>query len=206
MTLRAEFPIDDESVSNIHDLDFFFRDPVGVARSLLGRDLKTTLGGVETAGRIVEVEAYRGRDDPASHAYRGETPRNTHMFLDGGHVYVYFIYGVHYCVNIVAEKSGVGSGVLIRALQPLIGMEAMRRRRKVENDRNLTNGPGRLCQALGIDRSFSGEHCLRSERIRLEDGVLVPSDQVVCGPRIGISKAIELPWRFWIRGNRFVSR
>ena len=154
---------------------------------------------------IVEVEAY-GSNDPACHAFGGPSERNKVMFWDGGFCYVYFIYGAHHCVNVVTDKEGVGSAVLIRALEPVSGIDLMRRRRRGVEDRLLTNGPGKLCQALGIDASLGGENFMDSERIWLMPYRRFRREQVGQSPRIGISKAKTLPWRFFLRQNRWVSK
>ncbi|MDB5096563.1 MAG: 3-methyladenine glycosylase [Cyanobacteria bacterium RYN_339] len=152
------------------------------------------------AGRIVEVEAYLADDDPACHAHRGETARNRAMFGPPGRSYVYRIYGIHWCVNVVTEPEGRGCAVLIRALEPLVGLELMLANRK---NPALTNGPGRLCQALGIDGSLDQADLTRTGPLYLIKGK--PPEDVVATPRIGITKAADYPWRFFERGNRWVS-
>lgn len=173
-------------------------DSVSVARALIGAVL--TVNGV--GGRIVETEAY-DQHDPASHSYVGPTARNKVMFGPAGHVYVYRSYGIHWCLNIVCAADGHGAGVLIRALEPLDGLDTMRIRRAGCADRLLCAGPGRVGQALGINASFNGlDVCTPPFR-------LLPADQrykVVAGPRIGISKAQHQPWRFGLEGSRFLSR
>ncbi len=178
-------------------------DAVAVARRLLGAVLVRVVGGERRTGRIVETEAYRP-GDPASHAYRGETPRNRSMFGPPGLAYVYFTYGSCYCVNVVCEPSGVGAAVLVRALEPEEGHVAMAAARGRERD--LTSGPGRLCQALAIDRTLDGLDLLTSADLFLEAGEPVADDRIAATPRIGISQARELPWRFAIAGNPHVSR
>jgi len=185
---------------------FFLRPTLDVARDLLGARLTTTIRGVKTSGRIVEVEAYYGPTDPASHSYRGETPRNAPMFGPGGLCYVYLIYGLHHCVNVVTEKAGVGAAVLIRALEPVEGIAAMGRRRKSDDSAHLTNGPARLCEALKITRALSGHDLLRSGLIKLTPDEDIPDRAVGRSTRIGISKGKELDWRFFIRGNDWVSK
>jgi DNA-3-methyladenine glycosylase len=178
-------------------------DALDVARRLLGARLVRVVGGERRAGRIVETEAYRP-DDPASHAFRGQTPRNRSMFGPPGLAYVYFTYGSCFCVNVVCEPAGVGAAVLLRALEPEEGLEAMIGARGRERD--LASGPGRLCQALAIDRAQDGLDLLGSQELFLEAGEPVPDERVARTPRIGISQARELPWRFAIAGNPHLSR
>ncbi|HSV46334.1 MAG TPA: DNA-3-methyladenine glycosylase [Ramlibacter sp.] len=169
-----------------------------VARALIGATLMVDGAG----GRIVETEAYDGQD-PASHSYAGPNARNASMFGPPGRAYVYRSYGIHWCLNFVCREAGHGAGVLIRALEPLQGIEKMRERRGMESLRLLCAGPGRLGQALGITRALDG---LRLDQppfqVLAGDGGV----QVVRGPRIGISKAAEQPWRFGLAGSPFVSR
>ena len=180
-----------------------------VARGLLGQRLVRVVGGQRLSGLIVEVEAYIGEDDAACHAACGRTPRNKAMYGPPGHAYVYFIYGMHHCLNIVTEKEGFPAAVLIRALEPLRGLEIMRRHRPGKPDRELTNGPAKLCQALAIDRSFNGADLCTSQVLFIEEGRMVALEEIGTSSRIGI-KADELarsvPWRFHLQGNDFVSR
>ncbi len=176
-----------------------FLAPVAeVARALVGACV--TVDGV--GGRIVEVEAYDGID-PASHAHAGPTPRNASMFGPPGHLYVYRSYGIHWCMNFVCAERGHGAGVLIRALEPVHGIDRMRVRRGLDELRLLCAGPGRLCQALGIDRRHDG-CALDAAPFRLEPAT--GEVDVVTGPRIGISKAVDVPWRFGLARSRFLSR
>jgi DNA-3-methyladenine glycosylase len=184
---------------------FYEGDPCDVAVQLLNKVL--VMG--EQSGRIVEVEAYRGAEDPASHAFRGRTARNDVMFGPAGHLYVYFTYGMHYCCNAVCGEEGVAGAVLIRALEPLSGLDVMRdRRRKVGmDDRHLASGPAKLCQALGIDREMDGADLTDpSGSVRIVDDGVAPPIEPDAGTRIGIRMGVESPWRWWIRGNPHVSR
>ena len=178
--------------------EFFARSVHEVAPALIGATL--LVDGV--GGRIVEVEAY-DHEDPASHGFRGRTERNASMFGPPGHAYVYRSYGIHWCLNFVCEKEGVANAVLVRALEPTRGLEAMRERRGLDGPRLLSSGPGRLCQALGVTREHDG---LALDRPPFE---LLAGDrpvEVVSGPRIGITRAAELPWRYAEAGSRFLSR
>jgi DNA-3-methyladenine glycosylase len=179
---------------------FFQRDVVTVARELIGRFLVRETDGDRLVGRIVEAEAYSS-DDPASHAFRGETRRNRSMFGPAGHAYVYRSHGIHRCLNAVALP---GSAVLIRAVEPLEGLETMARRRGLGEQRLLCAGPGRLCQAFAIDLEEDGADLCRRGRLWLagEDHAA----DVVVTPRVGISVAVEVPWRFVEAGTRFASR
>lgn len=175
--------------------------------------LNKVLSCDSVSGRIVEVEAYRGREDPASHAFRGRTARNGVMFGPPGYLYVYFTYGMYFCCNVVCEREGVAGAVLIRALAPLSGIEEMRvRRPRAHSERDLCSGPGKLCQALAIDRRFDGVDLLSpaAEVRLLDDGVGPPTEaDLLFGPRIGISAQLTTalePWRFFVRGDPNVSR
>lgn len=177
---------------------FFMRDVVTVARALLGVTLLVDgVGGV-----IVETEAYAAHD-PASHGYRGVTARNAPMFGPPGRAYVYRIYGLHWCLNMVCAGDAPGSGVLIRAIEPQFGLDTMQLRRGVEDARLLCSGPGRLAQALGVDGTLSAAP-LDQPPFSLIDRDTAP--EIVAGPRIGLSRATEIPWRFCIAGSRFLSR
>ncbi len=173
----------------------------GAARGLLGCAL--TAGGVTV--RITEVEAYAGTADPASHAYRGPTKRNAIMFGPAGHAYLYFTYGMHWCMNVVTGPDGEAFAVLLRAGEVVAGTETARARRPAaRTDAELARGPARLCQALGLDRSAYGLDLLDpASPVRLSAGVPVP--EVATGPRVGVTGAHDLPWRFWIPGDPTVS-
>lgn len=201
--------------------DFFARDTLAVARGLLGQRLVRVLNGERLAGRIVEVEAYIGEEDMASHARFGPTPRNAPMYGPPGHAYVYFIYGMYHCLNVVTERAGFPAAVLIRALEPLEGVEtmrALRSRKRAGHARShsrlsgagLTGGPARLCQALAIDRRFDGaDMCAPTALLFIEQDAGVPDISVVAGPRIGVrgdERALTVPWRFYVRDHQCESR
>jgi len=189
---------------------FFLDPPDVVARKLIGKVLVRRYEGRRLAGRIVEVEAYFGLDDPAAHTFIGKTPRNAVLFGPPGFAYVYFIYGMHYCLNFSCEPDGQAGGVLLRALEPLEGLKRMAELRGLDpgaNPRLLTSGPGRLCEALGITRATHNGVDVTSRR----SGLWVEDDGFACGdldvsPRVGIRKAADRPLRFALAGNRFVSR
>ena len=183
---------------------FFARDPVGVARDLLGRVLfyKTSEGVL--AGRIVETEAYTGADDPASHAFRGRTARNAVMFGPAGHAYVYFTYGMHHCLNVTAEAAGTAGAVLLRALEPLAGVEIMRARGDRGPEIRLLSGPGKIGRAFGLTLEDNGRDFTRGP-LGLAAGSPIPDREVAATRRIGISRAVDLPYRFAVIGNRSVS-
>ncbi len=176
-----------------------------VAPDLLGRIVVRRLAdGTRLAARIVECEAYR-HDDPASHSLRGPTPRNRVMFGPAGHLYVYFIYGMHHCLNVVTGRAGEGSAVLLRAAEPIEGLDEMRRRRGRDAVRDLCAGPGRLCQALGVDRSLDGADLVRGRDIWIGAGEPVNVERVVSGPRVGIRAGVDHPWRFRVGGDPLAS-
>lgn len=193
---------------------FFNRDPVTVARELLGKLLIRREGRRLLAGRIVENEAYLGQEDPAAHAYNGRTARNSVLFGPPGHAYVYFIYGNHYCLNVSCMPEGYGEGVLFRAMQPVFGLQHMALARDVDlvssprasQLRMISSGPGRMSEALGITRVRDNDRDLTSPRsgLWLADDGFVPR-QIIATPRIGISKAADRLLRFAIAGNLYVS-
>jgi DNA-3-methyladenine glycosylase len=190
--------------------DFFACDTLTVARELLGQRLVRVMDGHRLSGRIVEVEAYVGEDDQASHARPGPTRRNAPMYGPAGHVYIYLIYGMHYCFNVVTEQEGFPAAVLVRALEPLEGIKEMRALRGGRPDLPLTSGPARLCQALDIDRRFDGaDLCASDALLFLEQDTIVPDEVIATGPRIGVRGdeiAVTVPWRLYVRDNRHVSR
>jgi len=177
---------------------FFGRSVHDVAPELVGATL--LFNGV--GGRIVEVEAYH-QTDPAAHSYRGPTERNAIMFGPPGYAYVYRSYGIHWCLNFVCEPKGSASAVLIRALEPTEGLKAMRRRRGMIEERLLCSGPGRLCQALGITHKQNG---FALDELPFELLARTDKVEVVAGPRIGLTKAADKPWRYGLKGSRFLSK
>ena len=188
----------------------YLQPTLRVARALLGKTLVHDSAEGRTAGRVVEVEAYRGPADRAAHSSGGRrTPRNEIMYGPPGHAYVYFIYGMYFCMNVVCQRTGVPQAVLLRALEPLEGIELMRRRRGLPDgpDWRLCRGPGVLCRALGITRAENGADLVRGP-LRIVEAPPVPASQVVRTPRIGVGYAgahAALPWRFLVRGSRAVS-
>jgi DNA-3-methyladenine glycosylase len=219
---------------------FYLRPTLTVARDLLGKHFVRHYKGTTLIGKIVEAEAYRGKHDPASHACRGRTKRNDAMFMEGGHLYVYFTYGMHFCANVVTGKEGNGEAVLIRAIEPLKGIDAMMKNRFTTcSDKkklrdvplssipaqsgilisetngtqlathpslvNLTNGPAKLCEALAIRRGDNAIDLLGAE-IHILDSPALPASKVGRSTRIGIASGRDKLWRFYIRGNPWVSR
>ena len=191
--------------------EFYTRpDVLRVARELLGKLLVVpTTAGKRVSGMIVETEAYRGPEDRASHAYGGRrTKRTETMYQQGGLAYVYFVYGMYYQFNVVSNVEDKPHAILVRALEPVEGLDTMRVRRHTHPDHNLTNGPGKLCIALGIDRNLDRADLL-GRSVWIEEFERVPRSMIMRGPRIGIDYAeewIHKPWRFWIKDNSFVSR
>jgi DNA-3-methyladenine glycosylase len=176
-----------------------------VARALLNKVLVCG----DRMGRIVEVEAYRGRGDPGSHAYRGLTPRNRTMFGPPGHLYVYFTYGMHWCANAVCGDEGIGTAVLLRAVSPLAGLERMRTARgpAARRDRDLCSGPAKLCQAFGIDGAFDGADVVTGDRgVLIGDDGVPPPRRPANSTRIGLTAGAEHPWRWYLGGDPNVSR
>ncbi len=185
---------------------FYDRETEAVSRDLLGAILECRTPDGITSGRIVETEAYIGEHDPACHAAAGRTERTRWLYGPPGTAYVYFIYGVHWCFNAVTRSAGEPGAVLVRALEPIAGIDIMRRRRPAaRTDRDLTNGPGKLCAALGIDGRMNG---LRLDRlpVRIRAGESVPDADVIMSPRIGITKAADWPLRWYVAGNPYVSK
>jgi DNA-3-methyladenine glycosylase len=186
---------------------FYEQPTLWVAQHLLGKYLVRVRSDGLTAGLILETEAYVGLDDKASHASRGRTPRSAMMFGPAGFAYVYVIYGMHHCLNAVTEAEDYPAAVLIRAVEPCEGLELMRARRQVQDVRHLTNGPGKVCQAFGIDRDLNGND-LCGDVLCIEDRGTSPSDIVVT-TRVGVDSAgpwKDMPWRFYIAGHPGVSK
>lgn len=185
---------------------FFARPAEVVARELIGTVMRSTVGGVVTAGIIVETEAYLGEVDPASHGYLGRrNARNAAIFGPPASWYVYLSYGMHWCANLVAAREGEAAAVLVRALEPVEGVAAMRQRRQGVADRHLCAGPGRLCQALGITRDLDGA-MMRGSVVTVHRGAPVAEARVRASPRIGITKAADWPLRFVLAGSPWLSR
>lgn len=192
---------------------FYRRDAVTVARALLGQRLVTRIGGVRTSGIIVETEAYLGTDDKAAHTYGARrTARNESMWGDAGHTYVYFVYGMHHCANVVAGGPGDPVAVLLRALQPEDGLDTMfARRAAARRPADLCSGPAKLCEALGITRALDGADLVAGDIIGIERvrRRALPAARIAAGPRIGVDYAAEWsrePLRFWLQDNPHVSR
>lgn len=191
---------------------FYTRRTLTVAKDLLGKIFVRKIGKKILSGKIVEVEAYL-HNDPACHAFRGMTERNRVMFNEGGYLYVYFTYGVHYCANIVTYKKGIGEAVLIRAVEPIEGVEVMKKRRysdvtHCEDVRylyNLTNGPAKFAQAFGLEREQNGISLLGDE-IFLLQGEQIPPSKIIATTRIGITTGKEKKWRFYIKNNPWISK
>lgn len=190
---------------------FYIRNELTVARELLGKIFVRKINGVELTGKIVEIEAYNGQMDEASHAYIGKTERNKVMFLPGGLLYVYFTYGMYFCSNVVTGKENKGNAVLLRAIEPLDNIELMAKNRfgktkiSEKEKRNLTNGPGKLCIALNIAREQNGTD-LTGNEIFICDNDSVKESDIVTSKRIGIKKSVDLPWRFYIKDNPYISK
>lgn len=180
---------------------FFGGDPLDVAPQMLGLIVaRRDDAGVVRAGRVVEVEAYLGERDPASHAFRGPTPRTQVMFGPPGHLYVYRSYGIHWCANVVCDSDGTAGAVLLRALAPLVGIDDMwRSRPKARRERDLMSGPGKLCAALGITRDDNGVNVTSGGDVAIfRDATPIPNaDAIAVGTRVGISQAVDEPWRWW---------
>jgi DNA-3-methyladenine glycosylase len=211
MKITAMRPLDMKAVAArarempILSRDFFRRDTVKVAEEMLGSSLVRVRGRTVMVGRIVEVEAYRGSDDPASHAFRGMTARNEPMFGEPGHAYVYFTYGNHYCLNVTTQGSGTAGAVLIRALEPLEGLVSMRRLRPNVTDIELTNGPGKLTKAFGIDKALNKIDMTKIGPLFIARGS-ERDFSIAQSTRIGIREGTDRLWRFYIADCPYVSK
>jgi DNA-3-methyladenine glycosylase len=183
---------------------FFNEYTPSVAKALLGTVLVRVVDDERLSGTIVETEAYRGARDPASHAYGGRTKRNAVMFGEGGHAYVYFSYGFHWCLNLTTEPEGRAGAVLVRAIEPIEGLEQMLRNRNLDSDQHVTDGPGKLTQALRIDSTLNGEDLVTSGRLFVEEGS--KAEETGSSSRVGIRQGVAFRWRFFVKGNRFVSK
>ncbi len=185
---------------------FYLRPTLRVAKELLGKYIVRKYHGKELVGKIVEVEAYIGFHDPASHAYKRKTGRSEIMYQRGGIAYVYFTYGMYHCMNVVTEREGFPAAVLIRSVEPIGGIGMMKKLTGFSSDlSNLTNGPGKFCRAFAIDRKLNGED-LTSNRLFLMNGEKIPKSKIAATRRIGIADGQEKKWRFYIKGNRWVSK
>jgi len=189
---------------------FYARPTLLVARELIGKLLVRVLKGRRLSGAIVEAEAYIGEADTACHASRGRTPRNEVMFGPPGHAYVYFTYGMHWMLNVVTEPAGCPAAVLIRAVEPVEGIEVIRERRRGRRDLELTSGPARVCAALAIERVQNGADLVQGPALAIEPFRNYPERAIAAGRRVGIDyaarKDIRAPWRFWLKGSPYVSR
>jgi len=186
--------------------EFYSRDTRVVAKDLLGKYLIRHLNDENIVAKIVEVEAYRGSDDPASHAYKGQTPRNQLMFGKAGFSYVYFTYGKHYCLNVTTEKEGIPGAVLIRAIEIMDGLELARRNRKANSLVNLSNGPGKLTEALNITKIHNGLDLTERNELFIRHSEIDRSHEITMSRRIGIKAGSEKLWRFYIKDSTFVSK
>ena len=187
---------------------FYARETITVAQELIGKIIVRHIDGNTIAGRIIETEAYRGRDDAASHAYRGKTTRNRPLFGTPGHSYVYFIYGMHWLFNIAAHAEGTPGGILIRAVEPVKGIHIMQHFRGKESLKNLTNGPARLAQAFNINRDDNEIDLVTNNELYLVEGSLKTGETITAGPRIrvpGDDLALTRPWRFRIDNHPYIS-
>ena len=175
---------------------FYNRETVTVARELLGKILVRKIDGQILTGRIIETEAYTGPGDPASHAFRGPTPRSRIMFGAAGIAYVYFCYGVHHLLNVVTENDGTAGAVLIRGLEPMEGIDRMMKNRKNQKEKGLMDGPGKLTQALEITLSLNGCNLINSKELYIIEGKTKPGERIITAPRVGIKNGTDKLWRF----------
>lgn len=185
--------------------NFYEQNTIDVAKSLLGKKFIRKINNNILSGIIVETEAYTGKDDPSAHSYNGITKRNEIMFAGGGYAYIYFIYGNYFCFNVTTSTKDAGHAVLIRGIEPVDGIEHMKQRRNQTKITELTNGPGKICQALGIDISLNGIDVTNNDELFITEGIN-HNFKISVSPRIGISKAEDLPHRFFIHDNQFITR
>jgi len=185
---------------------FFNRDTLTVAKELLGKILVHQTRYGDIAAKIVEVEAYKGSDDPASHAFRKKTPRNQLMFGKAGFAYIYFVYGNHHCLNVTTEKEGFAGAVLIRAVEILEGLEIAKRNRVTKPNINLSNGPGKLTKALGISKAQNGIDLTKRNKLFISIPMKVERFNTTIAGRIGVKQGADKLWRFYIENNEFVSK
>lgn len=185
---------------------FYEKNTVRVAKELLGKVLVRRLGSMRLEGIIVETEAYRGHDDAGSHAYRGQTKRNQVMFGEPGHAYVYFTYGMHYCLNVTTEPIGQPGAVLVRAVQPIRGVSEMMSLRGTQHVEDLTNGPAKLTQAFAVTKTLNGHDLTSGRKLYIAELSSPEPCSLASGTRIGIKAGAEKPWRFFAKGNSFVSK
>ncbi len=190
---------------NVLSAAFFYQDHLSLAKSLLGKILVHEHYGKLLRGMIVETEAYH-QSDPASHSFSGITKRNAVMFGKPAHAYVYFTYGMHYCLNVVAMEEGIGAAVLIRALEPLEGLETMMKRRKTDRTANLCNGPAKLTQAFGISKAQNSLNLLSPPLYITQGRHVELKSEIVSAPRVGIKKAVDVPWRFYLKDSSYISK
>jgi len=195
------------ALSRILAAEFYARDTVKVAPDLLNKWVVRAVGHERLIGRIVEVEAYRGKDDPASHAFRGLTPRNAPMYGQPGHAYIYFTYGNHHCLNITTQEIGKPGAVLLRAIQPVEGLTTMREFRPNVADTELTNGPGKLTKAMSIDKSLNEQDMTVTGPLFVTEPEAPQTDYDIWqSTRIGIRVGLDKRWRFYLKGNLYVSK
>lgn len=195
------------------DREFYLRNTIKVAKDLLGKYLVRRYKGKYLIGRIVEVEAYLGKNDPASHSFKGKTKRNEVMFSQGGHLYVYFTYGMHYCCNVVTEEKGKGRAILLRAVEPIGNIKTIKMLRNLDDPKlnyNLTNGPAKVCQAFAFGKTENGTD-LCGDQIWIGKKILdiqypMSAPKIISSSRIGITNGSEHKWRFYIKENPWVSK
>jgi DNA-3-methyladenine glycosylase len=195
-----------DNLKNKLGREFYLQDTLTVSKKLLGKYLVRKIGSIYLAGKIAETEAYLGDSDPACHAFGRITPRNQTLYEEGGIAYDYFIYGNYYCFNVVTEKRGIGAAVLIRAVEPVSGTEIMKINRPgIKNDFDLTNGPAKLCLSMDIDKKLNGAD-LTGREIFIADPLNKEKITAAVTKRIGIEKGADLPYRFFIKGNHYITK